>query len=110
MLPSLPHTVCVCVCVAAISMAVAAGHGKSSMLPLIVLISSLGAASPHTLWPLPLLWNRALLTRRRGHWAHACMTGGGGRASSEKLPSVDAPDTYKYRQNSQLYHYKPSHN
>lgn len=50
------------VCVVAISMAVAAGHGKSSVLPLIVLITSLGAASPHTYWLLPLLWNRALLT------------------------------------------------
>lgn len=45
-----------------LTLCVAVGHGKSSMLPLIVLITSLGAASQHTRWPLPLLWNHALLT------------------------------------------------
>ena len=81
--PSLTHSVCVCVCVCvflrvcatamAISMAVAAGHGKSSVLPLIVLITSLGAASPHTRWPRPLLWNHALLTQR--WWCHRAQGG-----------------------------------
>lgn len=47
------------------SMAVAAGHVKSSVLPLIVLITSLGAASLLTYWPPLLLWNSALLT---WHW------------------------------------------
>lgn len=56
--------------------AVAAGHGKSSMLPLIILITSLGAASPHTYWPLPLLWNHALLTQCWWcQWAKGCMMG-----------------------------------
>lgn len=77
---SASHSVCVfvyvSVCVMAISMAVAAGHGKSSMLPLIVLITSLGAASPHTYWPLPLLWNHALLTQCWCcQWAKGCMMG-----------------------------------
>lgn len=48
----------VCVCVGGGSV----GHSKSSVLPLIVLISSLGAAGPHSGWPLSLLWKRALLT------------------------------------------------
>lgn len=57
-------------------MAVAAGHGKSSMLPLIILITSLGAASPHTYWPLPRLWNHALLTQCWWcQWAKGCMMG-----------------------------------
>lgn len=60
---------------------VAAGHGKSSVLPVIVLITSLGPASPH---PPPLslatsprpLWNHALLTRRQWcHRAQGCMMG-----------------------------------
>lgn len=67
---SLTHTVSVCVfvCVAAISMTVAAGHGKSSVLPLIVLITSLGAASPHTYWLLSIFWNRAPVTQ--SWWCH----------------------------------------
>ena len=70
----------VCVCVVAISTVVAVGHGKSSVLPLIVLITSLGAASLHTYWPLSLLWNHALLTRCWWcHQAHRCMMGGGKR-------------------------------
>lgn len=75
---SLIHILCVCVR-ETINTSVAAGHGKSSVLPLIVLITSLGAASPHTYWPLLLLWNHALLTRR--WWCHRAQ---GGMMGEEK--------------------------
>ncbi len=85
----------------AISMAVAVGHGKSSMLPFIVLITSLGAASPHTHWPLPLLWNSALLTQCCWcHWAQGCMMGG-----EERFQTIDQIvlyTMYKHRQQTHI--------